>query len=76
VAAVTDLLKQVMDQIGRQFPVPLETLSLLPFVLVGTVDEIIDQLQAHRSRYGISYFLVFDQYMEQFAPVVSALTGK
>jgi probable F420-dependent oxidoreductase len=76
VAAVTDLRKQVMDQIGRQFPVPLETLSLLPFVLVGTVDEIIDQLQAHRSRYGISYFLVFDQYMEQFAPVVSALTGK
>jgi hypothetical protein len=65
-----------MDQIGRQFPVPLEILASLPFVLVGTVDEIIDQIQAYRSRYGISYFLVFDQYMEQFAPVVSALTGK
>ena len=30
----------------------------LQFVLVGTLDEIIDQICAHHSRYGISYFLI------------------
>jgi probable F420-dependent oxidoreductase len=76
VVAVTDHRKETLEQIGQQFPLPYETLASLPFLLVGTVEEIIEQIQSHRKRYGISYFLVFDQYMEQFTPVVSELAGK
>lgn len=76
VVAVTDHRKETLEQIGQQFPLPYDMLASLPFLLVGTVEEIAAQIQSHRERYGISYFLVFDQYMEQFAPVVSTLTGK
>lgn len=73
---ITDHREQTIGQFAEQFPLPLEVLSSLPFLLIGTVEEIKNQIQSHRARYGISYFLVFDQYMEQFAPIVSALAGK
>lgn len=76
VVVVTDRRKEALEQIAQQFPLPFEMLASLPFILVGTVEEIIAQIQSHREKYGISYFLVFDQYMEQFTPVVSALKGK
>lgn len=76
VVAVTDHRKETLEQIAQQFPLPYEMISSLPFILVGTIEEIIDQIKSHRERYGISYFLVFDQYMEQFAPIASALTSK
>jgi len=75
VVAVTDYRKATLEQIGQQFPLPYKMLASLPFILVGTVEEIAAQVQSHRERYGISYFLVFDQYMEQFAPVAARLAG-
>ena len=74
--AVTQNRQQAIAQFAEQFPLPVETLSSLPFLLIGTIDEIVDQIKSYRIRYGISYFLVFDPYMEQFAPVVSMLGGK
>ncbi|MEZ4503890.1 MAG: TIGR03621 family F420-dependent LLM class oxidoreductase [Dehalococcoidia bacterium] len=46
-----------------------------PFVLVGTPDEMTEELRAYRARFGMSYFTVFDRYLEDFAPVVRALAG-
>jgi probable F420-dependent oxidoreductase len=43
----------------------------IPYVLVGTVTEIIDQLHQCRERWGISYFAVRD--LDSFAPVIDAL---
>lgn len=42
-----------------------------PFLALGTVDEIVAQLQAARERWGITYFVVRDA--EAFAPVIAAL---
>ena len=47
-----------------------------PFVLLGSVDEIAAQLVAHRARWGISYWVVFESAAEPFAPVVERLTGR
>jgi probable F420-dependent oxidoreductase len=44
--------------------------------LLGSVPHLIEDLQARRERYGISYIAVFDQFMEAFAPVVQQLAGK
>jgi probable F420-dependent oxidoreductase len=46
-----------------------------PFVLLGTVDEIVTQLVARRARWGISYYVVFEPVIDAFAPVVARLTG-
>ena len=69
-----------------QRPKPLEGCALTqlspddilqsPYVLIGTVDEVVDDLQAHRQRWDISYYVTFEPYMEAFAPVVARLAGR
>lgn len=47
----------------------------VPIALVGSVEEICDQLVERRERWGLSYWVVHDQEMEAFAPVVERLAG-
>ncbi|MYR59082.1 LLM class F420-dependent oxidoreductase, partial [Streptomyces sp. SID625] len=44
----------------------------LPIVLVGTLDEIVARVHAHRERFGFSYLTVLEPHMEAFAPVLEA----
>ena len=39
-------------------------------MLIGTVDQMVEDLQARRERWGISYYVIFEPYMDAFAPVV------
>ena len=54
----------------------VEEILEAPFVLLGTVDEMVEALQARRERWGISFFVTFEQYLETLAPVVARLAGK
>ena len=45
-----------------------------PFVLLGSVDEMVAQLQAQRQRWGISYYVVQEPYAAALAPTVARLT--
>ena len=44
-----------------------------PYLLLGTVAQIAEQLREHRERYGFSYVTVHQGYLEAFAPVIAAL---
>jgi probable F420-dependent oxidoreductase len=46
-----------------------------PYLLIGTVEHIVETLQRRREQYGISYLHVFWDEMDAFAPVVARLTG-
>jgi hypothetical protein len=46
-----------------------------PYVLIGTVEQMIEDLQARRERWGISYYIIFEPYLDAFAPVVTRLAG-
>jgi probable F420-dependent oxidoreductase len=46
-----------------------------PHFLIGTVAQIIEDLQARRERFGISYVVVPDEAAQSLAPVVERLTG-
>jgi probable F420-dependent oxidoreductase len=46
-----------------------------PHSVIGSIDQIIERLQAHRERYTCSYFVIHDHNMELFAPIVAQLTG-
>jgi probable F420-dependent oxidoreductase len=46
-----------------------------PFVLVGSLDQIVEDLQARRERYGISYVSVPSELVDAFSPVVARLAG-
>jgi probable F420-dependent oxidoreductase len=47
-----------------------------PYVLIGTVDQMVEALTARRERWDISYYVVQEPYMDDFAPVVARLAGK
>ena len=47
-----------------------------PQFLVGTIAQIVDDLQERRERYGISYIRVCEEYVDTFSPVVAQLAGK
>ena len=43
--------------------------------LVGTESEIIEQLHRRRERWGLSYVVVGDDNIDEFAPIVAKLAG-
>jgi probable F420-dependent oxidoreductase len=51
-------------------------ISQSPYVLIGTVEQMVEQLLARRQRWGISYYTVREPYLDVFAPVVARLAGK
>ena len=73
VVAVTDDRRSALERIQPHVPeLSLEDLEGTPYLLVGTLDAIVEQLQAARERWGISYVTVRD---EALAPVVARLAG-
>ncbi|MEU6811326.1 LLM class F420-dependent oxidoreductase [Streptomyces sp. NPDC046831] len=48
----------------------------LPIVLLGTPEQIVEQVRGLRERYGFSYLTVLEPSMEAFAPVIEALRGQ
>ena len=43
--------------------------------LVGSVNEVIEQLQRRREEWGLSYVVLGDENIDEFAPVVAKLAG-
>ena len=46
-----------------------------PTTLIGTVDEIVADLQQARAQYGFSYIVIGDDQINAFAPIVAQLNG-
>ena len=57
--------------------VPRSTEEILeaPYCLIGTVTQIVEQLQERRERHGISYITVHGGFTEALAPVIERLAG-
>ncbi|MEZ0107672.1 putative F420-dependent oxidoreductase [Catenulispora sp. EB89] len=48
----------------------------LPILLIGTTQQMVEQLRAQRERFGFSYLTVLEPWMEAFVPVMEALRGE
>lgn len=44
-----------------------------PFLLLGTVEQMAEQVLANRERYGFTYYTVHGPYVDAFAPVIERL---
>ena len=80
IGAITNQRRQETQQIFQNFGQRIDDASLdeilaSPMVLVGTVDQIIEDLQMRRERFGISYIVLREMVADAFAPVVERLTG-
>jgi probable F420-dependent oxidoreductase len=77
---VTDHRRQAARESLKGWELPTDDASVdrwldSPSVLIGTVDQIVEDLQARRQRYGFSYVTIFEP-MEAFIPVVERLAGR
>jgi probable F420-dependent oxidoreductase len=76
---VTSGRQQAAEQRAREEGLPgvtAEHMLANPYLLIGTVEHIGEQLHRLREVYGISYFVVTVDEMEALAPVVARLAGK
>src|SRR5580658_11374711 len=50
--------------------VTAEDILVNPFLFVGTIDEMAEQIIRNRDRYGLTYYTVHEPYLDDFAPVI------
>ncbi len=63
-----------IDETTEQFEVSRELIDATPFILIGSLEEVVDKLERLRFDLGISHFVVRDA--EGFAPIVAILSGR
>ncbi len=76
---ITDQRQQRTEQLIRErgwAGIAVADVWEMPSMFIGSVDQIIEDLEARRERYGFSYYVISDDTIEEFAPIVARLTGK
>ncbi len=66
----------IANTLAAGYSVSTEVILQAPYLLIGSIDQICDDLLARRERYGISYISVFENSLEALAPVIARLAGK
>jgi probable F420-dependent oxidoreductase len=61
---------------GEGVVMSLDEALQTPYLLIGSADEIAEQLRAARRRWGFSFVTVHEPYMRTFAPVIERLRGQ
>jgi probable F420-dependent oxidoreductase len=61
-------------QHGWKTVLPEDVLEM-PSIYIGSVEQITEQIEQRRERYGFSYYIVSDAAMETCAPIVARLAG-
>jgi probable F420-dependent oxidoreductase len=72
---VTDDRQSVVDAMAPALGIAAEDALHIPLALIGTLDEMAEELEWRRAEYGISYFSVESDAWETLAPVVARLAG-
>jgi probable F420-dependent oxidoreductase len=72
---VTDDAAGVADAMAPHFGIDPADALHVPLALLGTLDEMAEELEWRRSEYGISYWSIESESWETLAPVVRKLAG-
>lgn len=75
IVIVTDDREPIARGIASHFGVPPEVALETPAVLVGSTEEIIEELEARRGRWQMSYVVIPEEFIDPMTPVVSRLAG-
>jgi probable F420-dependent oxidoreductase len=76
-AMLTDDRKAIAESMGATFGLsPDEAIRSVPITLVGTVDQMCEDLEWRRQEYGFSYVVFDGGSWRAMAPVVERLTGR
>ena len=72
----TDVPGEMADAMAAAFSAPLDEALHAPVVLVGTRVAMIEELEYRRERWGISYYVFMEEFLDVVAPLVAALGGR
>ncbi len=73
---VTDDRQQAAEELAVRWPaINARDILDTPYALIGTVDQMVEALQARRERWGFSYVVTHEAYLDALAPVVARLAG-
>jgi probable F420-dependent oxidoreductase len=72
---VTEHRQQAAEQLAATRGTTAEQVLDSIHFLVGTVEQMVEQIHMWRERLGISYITVLQEYMDALAPVVARLAG-
>jgi probable F420-dependent oxidoreductase len=63
------------EQLASEWQVTPEELEGMSFFLLGTPDEMVEQLNTLRADYGVTHISIFQQHVDAFTPVLAQLAG-
>jgi probable F420-dependent oxidoreductase len=72
---ITDEADSIFEAMAPHFGVSKEDVRHVPLALLGTLDQMVEELEWRRAEYGISYWSIESDSWEQLGPVVSKLAG-
>jgi len=75
ITSVTSDRMKLAEALAPSFGVSPEEALESGAALVGSETEIVEQLHRRREEWGLSYIVVGDENVDEFAPVVAALAG-
>ncbi len=73
---ITDDRADADRVLQERYPFAIEEARRVPYAWVGSVDQVCDAIEERRERWGISYWVVMAEGMEEMAPVVDRLAGR
>jgi probable F420-dependent oxidoreductase len=72
---ITDDASGITDAMAPAFGIEPADALHVPGILLGTLDEMVEELQWRREEYGITYWSIESDSWEALGPVVSKLSG-
>jgi hypothetical protein len=75
-ASVTDDRDVVAQAFAPRSGIEPKDLLEVPHFIIGTIDQIVEDLEQRRERYGISHVVVPGDAADDLAPIVERLAGK
>jgi probable F420-dependent oxidoreductase len=74
---VTEDRRAAAEELTGRWPeLSVDDILQTPYLLIGTVEQMIEDLEVRRQRWGISYYAIHEPYLDDLAPVVARLGGK
>jgi probable F420-dependent oxidoreductase len=74
--SVTNDREAVASNLAAALGFEVEEILSTPFALIGSPQQLVDDLCERRDRWGFSYVIVGAEDTDAFAPVVAELTGR
>jgi probable F420-dependent oxidoreductase len=73
---VTDKPRATAEELSRRWPqLNADDILQTPYLLIGSAQQMAENLVARRDRWGISYYVLRETCLDDFAPVVAQLAG-